>query len=129
VRRSTLVLRLYTKSSAGVSYESRTVANQSWDERTLPYFNAPSPLSTVMAASTRFATGVWVLRHAGGQRAVSGGSGRVSLVVTSDTAASAMVFASRDHGAATAPQLVITSTDMARSNTAAPRTSGARGRA
>lgn len=100
VARATLRFYSHTRSNSG--YEVRTVLNNSWEEATLTYQNAP-PLGGALAHSGRLLAGQWVTVDV--TSLVTGnGTFSIALTTSGDTAFS---LASRNAISAHVPQLVV----------------------
>jgi hypothetical protein len=97
-------LRLYSRSSSSVGFSARSVADNSWGEKTISYRNAPGFSGTISGSSGSFASGRWVSIDV---TPLVRGNGLVSFALTTTTA-TAMALASREYGASFAPQLVVT---------------------
>lgn len=113
-------LRLYTtdpSSSAGSVYRT---ASSTWSESTANWNNAPPASGTVLASLGSVSTGRWAETDV--TPAVTG-DGIVSLRVHS-TSSNGANFASKEAGATTAPQLVVTYSGSASSDTQAPSAPG-----
>ncbi|MDX6647153.1 MAG: hypothetical protein QOK40_2880 [Miltoncostaeaceae bacterium] len=109
------VLRINTRSSHPAGYDVRGVADNSWVEGTVSFSNAPPVGAAVIGSSGTFASGVWT------EVAVTplvSGNGLVTFALTTANT-TAMSLSSRESGAATAPQLVVT-TGTAAPDTTAP---------
>jgi hypothetical protein len=95
-------LRVYATSSSSIGYDVRSVSDNSWDERTLNYTNAPA-FGPVVASSGSFTGPIWKELDV---TVLINGDGTYSLALTTPHT-TAIGFASREAGA-NAPQLVIT---------------------
>ena len=96
-------LRLWTLASSSVGLDVRFVADNSWTESAITYSNAPAPSPTVTASSGAFGLKVWVSLDV---TPLITGNGTYSFALT--TASSDQIsIASKEKGAATAPQLVV----------------------
>ena len=94
-------LRLFANTSHSVGYDARVVADNSWDEGTIIYNNAPT-VGSVVASSGSFTSGTWTEVEV---TLLIGGNGTVSLAFTT-AHTTAMNLASRESGG-NAPQLII----------------------
>ena len=95
-------LRLYPTSKSSIGYDVRGVADNSWQESTIAYSNAPALAATAVGSSGPYGAGTWTSVDV--TSLVSAGA-PVSFAVTtsSDTILS---IASRESGS-TSPTLVI----------------------
>ena len=94
-------LRLYTTSSSATGYQAKRVTDQSWEEGTVTYANAPS-LGASIGSSGNFASGTWTSVNV---TSLITGNGIFDLAVNTSSSTS-MNFNSRD-AASNQPQLVI----------------------
>src|SRR5205823_1088296 len=96
-----------------------------WDEATLTSKNAPPPSSTVAGTSKSASSGARISVDVTPLvTSMTTAGGTVSLALTG-TSATALALASREGGAASAPQLVLdTGTAAAPANTAPPTIAG-----
>ena len=99
MRRATL--RIFTNSSSSTGYEVRNVTDNSWDELTINYNNAPA-VDGVSANSGSFGIGAWKTVDI---TPLITGDGMYSFALTT-TNNTAFSLASRESGA-NAPQLII----------------------
>jgi hypothetical protein len=97
-------LRLYSQSNSSVGFDARFVPDNTWQESTLSYANAPWPSSTVTASSGPLKTGSWAALDV---TSLVVGNGTFSFALTSNSA-TALKLASRETGTTKAPQIVIT---------------------
>jgi hypothetical protein len=95
-------LRIYSNNTSSAGYEVRALADNSWDEKTISFANAPLPSATVAGQSGRLTGGTWSSVDV---TQLIADNGSVSLVLTT-TSSAQLNFGSRESGA-TAPQLVI----------------------
>jgi hypothetical protein len=110
-------LRMYSiwNSASGIQVRS---ADTNWSEQTLTWVNAPAYSSTVTAASTSYPANVWISLNV---TPLVTGNGTYSFALT--TPSGETMLASKEGGAATAPQLLI-QTSGSPSNTSPPSISG-----
>jgi hypothetical protein len=94
-------LRLYTTSSSATGYQVKRVLDQSWEEGTVTYANAPS-LGASIGSTGNFASGTWTSVNV---TSLITGNGIFDVSV-STTSGTSMNFNSRD-AASNQPQLVI----------------------
>ncbi len=94
-------LRLYTTSSSATGYQVRRVTDQSWEEGTIIYDNAPA-VGSVIGSSGNFASGTWTSVDV---TSVITGNGVYDLGLTT-TSTSNMNFNGRE-ATSNKPQLVI----------------------
>ena len=106
-------LRLYPTSSSATGYQIKRVSDQSWDEGTITYANAPA-VGALIGSSGNFASGNWTSVNV---TSLVNGNGVYDLILTT-TSSSNMNFNSRD-ASGNRPQLVI------QTSTTAPPTSTA----
>jgi hypothetical protein len=94
-------LRIFTNSSSSSGFEVRNVADNSWEETTINFSNAPA-MDGVTGSSGPFSTGAWMTADV---TPMINGNGvfNIALTTTNNTAFS---LASRESGA-NAPQLII----------------------
>jgi hypothetical protein len=102
---STATLRLMPTSSLATGLDVTRVASTTWSETSTTFANAP-PLGSSIATTTPPRAGTWLAVDV---TAAIAGNGPVSLGVAS-ASTTAEALASREAGAATAPQLVIDTT-------------------
>lgn len=95
-------LRAYSVSSLKQGYDVHGVTDNTWDERTLTYANAPSPSSGTVASSAQVSAGTWVTIDV---TPLVDGNGSVSLALTT-TSTTAASLDSREVSSY-APQLAI----------------------
>jgi hypothetical protein len=115
------VLRLTAESSSATGYSVRSVASNSWGEKTITFANAPPVSSTVTASSGSFSAGQAVAVDI---TPLVAGNGSVSIALTT-TSTSGITLDSREAGASLGPQLsVSTTTDAQPTNTSSPTISG-----
>ncbi|MEO5577369.1 MAG: Ig-like domain-containing protein [Gaiellaceae bacterium] len=96
-------LRLYSLKSHPTGFEVRGVADNSWQESTLSYLNAPPASDSVTALSGPFATNSWLSLDV---TPLVRGDGTYSFALTS-ASMSYFTLATRERGLARAPQLVV----------------------
>ena len=110
-------LRIYSiwNSASGIQVRS---AATNWSEQTLTWVNAPAYSSTVTAASTSYPANVWISLNV---TPLVTGNGTYSFALT--TPSGETMLASKEGGAATAPQLLV-QTSGSPSNTSPPSVSG-----
>lgn len=96
------ILRLYSNVNSNIGYSVRSVADNSWGERTITYQNAPAFSTSTLAASGTLATGTW--SNINISSAITG-NGDYSFALTT-TSTGAINLASRETGTS-APQLVV----------------------
>jgi hypothetical protein len=110
-------LRMYSiwNSASGIQVRS---ADTNWSEQTLTWVNAPAYSSTVTAASTSYPANVWISLNV---TPLVTGNGTYSFALT--TPSGETMLASKEGGAATAPQLLI-QTSGSPSNTSPPSIAG-----
>ena len=110
-------LRIYSiwNSASGIQVRS---AATNWSEQTLTWVNAPAYSSTVTAASTSYPANVWISLNV---TPLVTGNGIYSFALT--TPSGETMLASKEGGAATAPQLLV-QTSGSPSNTSPPTVSG-----
>jgi hypothetical protein len=97
-------LRLYTTSSSATGYQIKRVDDQTWEEGTITYANAPS-VGALIGSSGNFASGNWTSVNV---TSLITGNGVYDLVLTT-TSGSNMNFNSRD-ASSNRPQLIIQTT-------------------
>jgi hypothetical protein len=97
-------LRLYPTSSSATGYQIKRVADQTWEEGTITYANAPA-VGALIGSSGNFASGNWTSVNVA---SLVSGNGVYDLVLTT-TSGSNMNFNSRD-ATSNRPQLVIQTT-------------------
>jgi chitodextrinase len=98
ITRATLRIYAYTSSPAG--HEARAVADDSWDEGTITYANAPA-IGAVVGSSGRVSGGTWVDVDV---TPLVSGNGTVTIALTTSSS-TAIRYASRETGGP--PQLVL----------------------
>lgn len=98
-------LRVYANSSSSGGYEARGVSNNSWEESTITYNNAPA-VGNVLGSSGGFSGGTWTSVEITAY-ITGNGSYNLAVVVPGSTAVS---FASRESGG-NAPRLVVETQD------------------
>jgi hypothetical protein len=96
-----VTLRIFANSSSGVGYEVRNVPDNSWEELTITYANAPA-VDGVTTVQGPFGTGAWTSVDI---TPLITGNGTFNLALTT-TSSTALSLASREAGA-NAPQLVV----------------------
>jgi hypothetical protein len=96
-------LRLYAQTTVPMGYQVRSVASAGWSEETLTEESSPLPSNRIVAASGALAEGTWAVADVS---AVVTGDGTYAFALTTTTSA-ALRFATKEDGAATAPQLEI----------------------
>lgn len=96
-------LRLYAQTTVPMGYQVRSVASDGWSEETLTEESSPLPSNRIIAASGALAQGAWA---AADVSSVVTGDGTYSFALTTTTGAQ-LRFATKEDGAATAPQLEI----------------------
>ena len=94
-------LRVYANSASSGGYDIRSVSDNTWNESTVTYNNAPA-FGGVLGSSGAVSSGVWTSVNV---TAYITGNGSYNLALTVP-GATAISFASRESGA-NAPQLVI----------------------
>src|SRR5262245_31833813 len=99
-------LRLYARASSSTGYSVRGVAQNSWNESTITWRNAPAVSPTITASSGPLSAGVWSEVNV---TPLVNGNGTFSFALTS-TAATAVSLASRETGA-NAPELIVQAVD------------------
>ena len=97
-------LRLYPTSSSATGYQIKRVADQTWEEGTITYANAPA-VGALIGSSGNFSSGNWTSVNV---TSLVSGNGVYDLVLTT-TSSSNMNFNSRD-ASSNQPQLVIQTT-------------------
>jgi hypothetical protein len=97
-------LRIFTNSSSSAGYEVRSVTDNTWNELTLNYNNAPA-MEGVTAASGPFGAGMWITVDI---TPLISGNGTFNLALTT-TGSTAFSLASRESGG-NAPQLIVETT-------------------
>ena len=97
-------LLLYTTYSSATGYQVRSVTDQSWDEISITYANAPAT-GPVINSSGNFKSGNWISVDVS---SLINGNGTYDLALTT-TSTSSMSFNSRD-ASTNQPQLVIETT-------------------
>ena len=100
-------LRLYPTSSSATGYQVKRVGDQTWEEGTITYANAPA-VGALIGSSGNFASGNWTSVNV---TSLVTGNGVYDLVLTT-TSGSNMNFNSRD-ASGNRPQLVIQTTSGA----------------
>jgi hypothetical protein len=105
---SKATLRLFANTSLGTGLQVAKVADTTWGERTITSANSP-PLGATVATTPPPAAGTWTSVDV---TSALSGNGPVTLALASSNA-TAEALASREAGAATAPQLVLESSDTA----------------
>jgi acid phosphatase type 7 len=95
-------LRLYDTSKSSIGYDVRGVADNTWDESTVVYANAPAPSSSSVGTSGPYAGGSWTSVDV---TPLVTGNGSVSFALTTVSMTSLSV-ASRESGS-TSPLLDI----------------------
>jgi hypothetical protein len=95
-----VTLRVFANSSSSTGYEVAPVADNSWNESSITYSNAPT-FNTAIASSGSFGATVWTSVDI---TPLVGGNGPISIVLTT-TNATAFNLASRESGII--PELVI----------------------
>lgn len=106
-------LRILPSSNNSKGFEVRGVTDTSWTESGLVYTGAPTPSTTVAAASGRTTAGTWV--EVDVTTLVAAGTRSVALTSPSTTAAT---LSSREAGSASSPRLVVTTGGGATCNAA-----------
>jgi len=101
---SNATLRLYPTSSSATGYQIKRVGDQTWEEGTITYANAPA-VGALIGSSGNFASGNWTSVNV---TSLVTGNGVYDLVLTT-TSGSNMNFNSRD-ASGNRPQLVIQTT-------------------
>jgi hypothetical protein len=96
-------LRLFPKGSLAAGFGVRRVTSTIWGEKRVTYANAPAYDATVLATSGSVTQGQWVSLNV---TAAVTGNGAYSFALTGSSA-TALALASREAGAAKAPQLVV----------------------
>jgi hypothetical protein len=94
-------LRIYANSSSSGGYNVQSVSNNTWEESTVTYNNAPA-VGNVLVSSGGFSGGAWTSVNVTAY-ITGNGSYNLALIVPGTTAVS---FASRESGG-NAPQLVV----------------------
>lgn len=97
-----VLLRVYSNVNSGVGFRVQGVSDNSWNEVTINYGNAPSISPTIVGTSGPLSAGAWTTIDVG---SLVTGNGLISLALTT-TGTTTQSYASRETGA-TAPQLVI----------------------
>jgi calcineurin-like phosphoesterase family protein/fibronectin type III domain protein len=100
-------LRLYATSSSATGYQIKRVGDQTWEEGTITYANAPS-VGALIGSSGNFASGSWTSVNV---TSLVNGNGVYDLVLTTSSGSN-MNFNSRD-ASNNRPQLVIQTTSAA----------------
>jgi len=96
-----VTLRVYANSASSTGYNVNSVADNTWNELTITYNNAP-PVGGSAGSSGALSAGVWTMVDV---TSLVTGNGQVSLALTT-TNNTAISFASRESGA-NAPQLIV----------------------
>lgn len=104
-------LRLYTTSSSSTGYQVRQVNDQSWEEGSITYSNAPG-VESVIGTSGSLTASTWTTVDV---TSLINGNGVYDLAITT-TSTSSMSFMSRE-ASSNQPQLVIVTTASAPSPT------------
>ncbi|MEO7841542.1 MAG: metallophosphoesterase [Anaerolineales bacterium] len=104
-------LRLYTTSSSATGYQVRSVTDQTWEEGSVTYANAPAT-GSVINSSGNFSSGTWTSVDV---TSLITSNGIYDLALTT-TSTNNMNFNSRD-ASANQPQLVIQTTVSANTPT------------
>jgi hypothetical protein len=97
-------LRLYTTSSSATGYQIKHVTDQTWEEGTITYANAPAA-GALIGSSGNFTSGNWTSVNV---TSLITGNGVYDLALTT-TSSSTMNFNSRD-ASSNRPQLIIQTT-------------------
>jgi hypothetical protein len=100
---SKATLRFYTNKESGTGFEVRTVANSSWNERTITNANAPTVSSSVLGRSGGFGRSAWVSVDV---TAAVSRSGAVTFALRTPSPTD-FLLASREAGKLRAAQLVV----------------------
>jgi acid phosphatase type 7 len=95
-------LLLYSTSKSSIGYDVRSVDDNTWQESTISYANAPPPSSSSVAASGPLTGGAWTTVDL---TSLISGNGPVSIALTT-VSNTQLSIASRESGT-TAPLLVI----------------------
>lgn len=101
ITRATLRLRTVSSSSKGIEVRATSSA---WGETTITYANAPARSQSVTRKSGSFSSGQWLALDV---TPLLTGSGPVSFALTTTQRSGVLSLASRERGAATAPQLLV----------------------
>jgi hypothetical protein len=107
-------LRMYANSSSNGGYDVRAVSNNTWDESTITYNNAPS-VGNTLGSSGRFGSGTWTSVDI---TSYIMGNGTYSLAITT-SGSTAISFRSRESGER-APQLIIETRGVSPTPTGTP---------
>jgi hypothetical protein len=113
-------LRLYAESTSVTGIDVRAVADNSWDEGTMTYRNAPPFSAEATASSGPFVDESWVSLDV---TPLVSGDGTYSFALTTDDPTALNRFATKEIGTAFAPQLVV-ETAVAPVNTSLPTIAG-----
>jgi hypothetical protein len=96
-------LRIYARASHSLGYDVRSVSNTGWTEATLTYANAPPPSATVTASSGSITADTWKALDV---TPLVTGNGALAFALTTASETN-LPLATKEGGAATAPQLVV----------------------
>lgn len=112
-------LRILPQGS-GPGFQVRTAEPSGWEEQAITWNNAPSP-TAYAGGSGQVKAGVWAAIDITGYVT---GPGPLELILTSNST-NPVPYASREAGAASAPELLITVGTSSTTTTTAPATTGA----
>jgi hypothetical protein len=112
-------LRIYARTSQTLGYDVRSVSSTGWSESTLTYTNAPAPSTVVTASSGPVTGGTWKALDV--TRLVAG-NGAVAFALTTASETN-LPLATKEGGAATAPQLVVETSSSSTGTTSTSSTS------
>jgi hypothetical protein len=96
-------LQLSSPAPSSIGYDVRGVSDSTWSESTITQSNAPAPASSVTGSSGAYNAG-WTSVNV---TPLVTGNGLVSFAVTR-TSSNLITLSSKEAGASTAPQLVVT---------------------
>ncbi len=95
-------LRIYAKSSQRLGFEVHAVSNNTWDENSITYENAPTPDPAIVGSSGRISVGSWTSVDIS---SLVTDQGTYSIALTTQDSTQ-LKMVSRE-GGANAPQLII----------------------
>ena len=115
------ILRMKANTTSGHGFDLRTVADTTWSEQTLIYANAPPAAGTIFASTGAFSSGQWITVDV---TAAVQGNGPVAFALTRVRTTPVSV-SSKEAGAVSAPELVVTSSgSLAPADTSPPTIAG-----
>jgi chitodextrinase len=117
----TAALRVYAIKGNNGGFTVTAVSDDSWQEQTLTWNNAPPIGVAAATTSGAFSGSQWVSVDV---TPLVSGNGVVSLALTSTTSPSPMTLASKENSPDLAPQLVVETAPVAPSNNKPPTISG-----